>query len=185
MLRHDPDIMMIGEVRDIETAEIAIQVALTGHLIFSTLHTNDAASGVTRLLDMGVQPYLTTSTVICFIAQRLVRLICPQCKYPIEDSAEVMKGFGGLPRGDERTVVYAGKGCEACNFSGYMGRAGIYEFLPVTDEVKQLIMQRATADQIKAKAVEQGMVTLQQAGWHKVKQGLTSPQEVIRVIQDE
>lgn len=185
MLRHDPDIMMIGEVRDIETAEIAIQVALTGHLIFSTLHTNDAAGGVARLIDMGVEPYLITSTVECFIAQRLIRLCCPKCKKASAMTPEVIKDFEGDVEVDQSLTIYQAEGCEACNFTGYSGREGIYEFLLMTDSIRELIMQRATANQIKDKAMSEGMRTLRQSGWEKVKAGLTTPQEVIRVTQEE
>ena len=170
MLRHDPDMMMVGEVRDKETAEIAIQVALTGHLIFSTLHTNDAASGITRLLDMGVEPYLITSTVECFIDQRLIRKICPDCK----ESKEV-----------NGAVTYYGKGCGHCHMTGYKEREGIYEFLLMTEEIRQLIMQRQTASVIKEKAVAQGMKTLSEAGWEKVKAGITTPEEILRVTKEE
>ncbi len=185
VLRHDPDIIMVGEVRDIETAETAIQCALTGHLMFSTLHTNDAASGITRLLDMGVQPFLISSTVECFIAQRLVRTICQKCKHPLSVSAETWKGFSGMTEKDLSIVIYEGKGCEACNFTGYMGRQAIYEFLVMNEKVRELIMERASAAKIKQKAVECGMKTLYQAGLEKVKKGLTTPQEVIRVTQEE
>lgn len=186
MLRHDPDMMMVGEVRDMETAEIAIQVALTGHLIFSTLHTNDAASGVTRLLDMGVEPYLITSTVEGFIAQRLVRILCPKCKQALSLTPAMIKDFGaGLEREAADAVIYESKGCEACHFTGFSGREAIYEFLVINDGIRRLIMERGTAAQIKEKAVGYGMKTLRQAGWEKVKKGATTLQEVIRVTQQE
>ena len=157
MLRHDPDIMMVGEVRDFETAEIAIRMALTGHLLFSTLHTNDAASGVARLLDIGVEPYLIASSVEAFIAQRLVRMVCPRCR---------------------------GKGCEICNSTGYRGRTAIFELLLVNEEIKKLITQKATADEIKKKAVSQGMKTLWEDGQEKIKKGITTREEVLRVTQE-
>lgn len=185
MLRHDPDIMMVGEVRDIETAEIAIQVALTGHLVFSTLHTNDAASGVTRLLDMGVEPYLITSTVQSFIAQRLVRILCPKCKQPATLTPEALKDFGEDVQADSSVRIYEQKGCEACHLTGFTGREAIYEFLMLNDEIRQLIIDRATAGRIKEKAVALGMKTLRQSGWEKVKKGITTIQEVIRVTQEE
>jgi len=185
MLRHDPDIMMVGEVRDTETAEITIQVALTGHLVFSTLHTNDAASAVARLLDMGVEPYLVASSVLCFIAQRLVRLICPQCKKPVHVSEEMFKEMGIGSDTLKGVTIYEGKGCEACNFTGYKGRQGIYEFLPITEEIRDLIIARASAAKIKDKAVEMGMKTLRERGWEKVRRGVTTPSEVIRVTQQE
>lgn len=185
MLRHDPDIMMVGEVRDIETAEISIQVALTGHLVFSTLHTNDAASGVTRLIDMGVEPYLITSTVECFVAQRLVRVLCPQCKTKAAVEEKIVEDIGDEVDLEAVNEVYEAKGCQACNFNGYSGRQGIYEFLLMTDPIRQLIMDRATAGKIKEAAVAGGMKTLAQSGWEKVKQGVTTPQEVIRVTKEE
>lgn len=185
MLRHDPDIMMVGEVRDLETAQIAIQVALTGHLVFSTLHTNDAASGVTRLMDMGIEPYLIASSVECFIAQRLIRLICPKCKVPAKITPEVIKDFGLTPEEAGQLKIYEGKGCEACKFTGYHGREGIYEFLLVNDEIRELITSRASAAQIGAKAVSLGMRTLLQDGFVKVKEGKTTPSEVMRVTKEE
>ena len=185
MLRHDPDIMMVGEVRDIETAEIAIQVALTGHLVFSTLHTNDAASGVARLLDMGVDPYLVTSTVDCFIAQRLIRLLCPKCKQPSKITEEVIKELDGQVHIDPSLKVFEPKGCEACKMTGYFGRHSIYEFLLIDDTISALIMKRVTSNEIKELAVKKGMKTLRQSGWEKVQQGLTTPQEVLRVTREE
>jgi len=185
MLRHDPDIMMVGEVRDRETAEIAIQIAQTGHLVFSTLHTNDAASSVTRLIDMGVEPYLITSSVECFIAQRLVRLICTKCKQPRELSPGMVKEMGITEKDCNNITVFHGGGCEFCNHSGYHGREGIYEFLILNDALREMILTRASAPQIKSKARSMGMKTLLEDGWEKVKAGLTAPEEVIRVTKDE
>jgi len=182
MLRHDPDIMMVGEVRDAETATTAIQVALTGHLIFSTLHTNDAASGVARLLDMGIESYLITSTIQCFIAQRLVRRVCDQCKKAVHLTEDMLGEFGGQIAVD-KTVIYEHAGCDACHGTGYKGRKAIYEFLVLNDDIQKLILHRATSGEIKEKAVASGMKTLRQAGWEKVKQGVTTLQEVIRVTQ--
>ncbi len=185
MLRHDPDVMMVGEVRDTETAEITIQVALTGHLVFSTLHTNDAASAVARLVDMGVEPYLVSSSVLCFIAQRLVRLLCPHCKVPAVVTEDVIKEFG-LNRSDiENLKIYEAKGCETCGLTGYQGRQAIFEFLVLTEDIRTLILQKSSSTQIKNKAVQIGMRTLRQSGWEKVQRGLTSPSEVIRVTQEE
>lgn len=188
MLRHDPDVMMVGEVRDLETAEITIQTALTGHLVFSTLHTNDAASGVTRLIDIGIEPYLVASSVIAFIAQRLVRVICSGCKEKVKlsdmgfkDGQLKIEGFDS----DKDTVVYRGKGCKACNGTGYVGRAAIYEILLIRDEIKNLILTKAPAHIIKEKAVQLGMHTLKQDGWDKVLAGVTTPEEVLRVTQLE
>ncbi|OGX37667.1 MAG: hypothetical protein A3G91_04620 [Omnitrophica WOR_2 bacterium RIFCSPLOWO2_12_FULL_50_9] len=185
MLRHDPDIMMVGEVRDRETAQISVQIALTGHLIFSTLHTNDAASGVTRLLDMGVEPYLITSTVEDFIAQRLVRIICPKCKMPVQVTPEMIKDFGSEADISSTRDVYEGKGCKACNFTGFSGREAIYEFFIFNDAIRQLILERAAAGRLKERAVACGMRTLRQAGWEKVRKGITTIQEVLRVTQEE
>ncbi|MFC1510610.1 GspE/PulE family protein [Candidatus Omnitrophota bacterium] len=184
MLRHDPDVMMVGEVRDIETAEIAIQIALTGHLVFSTLHTNDAASGITRLIDMGVGPYLISSSVECFIAQRLVRRICLECKEAHPVTAEMIDDFGLEPGQWQGKVVYEGKGCEACHFSGYYGREGIYEFLLMTDAIREMVTAKASAEQIKRQAVESGMKTLMDDGLQKVAAGITSLSEIMRVTQE-
>lgn len=185
MLRHDPDVMMVGEVRDTETAEITIQVALTGHLVFSTLHTNDAASAVARLVDMGIEPYLVSSSVLCFIAQRLVRLLCPHCKISAVVTEDMVKEFG-LNRSDITNFkIYEAKGCEACGLTGYQGRQAIFEFLTLTEDIRTLILQKSSSTQIRNKAIQLGMRTLRQSGWEKVQQGLTSPSEVIRVTQEE
>jgi len=185
MLRHDPDIMMVGEVRDLETAEIAIQSALTGHLVFSTLHTNDAASGITRLVDMGIEPYLICSSVECFIAQRLVRLLCPKCKTPARISSSVAEDFGLTPAEVAGVTVYEAHGCKACNGTGYHGRESIYEFLMIKDEIRELVVARASATQIKKAAVNSGMKTLLMHGWEKVKAGITTPSEIIRVTKED
>jgi len=185
MLRHDPDIMMVGEVRDVETAQITIQVALTGHLVFSTLHTNDAASAVARLMDMGIEPYLISSSVLCFIAQRLVRLLCPDCKQPTRLTDEMLKEFSIRREDAKNLIVFEAKGCETCHFTGYHGRQGIFEFLIMKDEIRNLILQKTSSAQINTKALQLGMKTLRQSGWEKIKQGLTSPSEVIRVTQEE
>ena len=182
MLRHDPDIMMVGEVRDFETAEITIRVALTGHLVFSTLHTNDAAGGVTRLIDMGVEPFLVASSVECFVAQRLVRLVCPDCKVEKKPDKKVLKEFG-IGDDVDKVVIYEGKGCEACKFTGYRGRTAIYEFLLMDEEIRELVLQRVSSDQIKKKALELGMNTLRMDGWEKVKKGRTTLSEIIRVTE--
>ncbi|MFH1245471.1 MAG: ATPase, T2SS/T4P/T4SS family [Candidatus Omnitrophota bacterium] len=186
MLRHDPDVMMVGEVRDRETADITIRVALTGHLVFSTLHTNDAAGGVARLLDIGIEPYLAASSVECFIAQRLVRLVCPNCRYVVKPEKEILTRLQLRPEEDlSQATFFVGKGCEQCKFTGYRGRTGIYEFLLVSDNIRDLIIKRASASQIKKLAVSEGMHTLRQDGWGKIKQGLTTPAEVLRVTQEE
>ena len=183
VLRHDPDIMMVGEVRDLETADITIQTALTGHLVFSTLHTNDAASGATRLVDIGIEPFLVASSVEAFIAQRLVRRICPKCKEKIKIKDQKIK-IGDMSLG-KNAVVYAGKGCKECSNTGYKGRTGIYEILKVTEDIRKLIMEKSSADAIKERAIKGGMRTLRQDGWDKVAEGITTPEEVLRVTQEE
>ncbi len=186
MLRHDPDVMMVGEVRDFETAELAIRIALTGHLVFSTLHTNDASSAVTRLIDMGIDPFLVVSSVECFIAQRLIRLICDKCKkedkrdFSPELTKEILEAQRHHP-GEFKAMV--GEGCEQCNFSGFKGRTGIHEFLLLTRVIKDLVMKKASADEIKRAAIENSMRTLRQAGWDKVVKGMTTVDEILRVTQ--
>jgi type II secretory ATPase GspE/PulE/Tfp pilus assembly ATPase PilB-like protein len=187
LLRHDPDVMMVGEVRDLETAELAIRTALTGHLVFSTLHTNDAASGVTRLLDMGLEPFLVASSVQVFIAQRLVRTVCQDCKEKVA-LKDVMKGIKETVKDSLEVIerpeyISRGKGCEACKFTGYRGRMALYEILPITEAIRQLITDKASALQIKKKAIEAGMRTLTREGWAKIRAGLTTPEEVMRVIE--
>lgn len=188
MLRHDPDVMMVGEVRDRETAEIAIRVALTGHLVFSTLHTNDTAGSITRLIDIGLEPYLICSSVEAFIAQRLVRTICPDCKE--ENTAElkdiryqIAQSLGLKSLSD--TKIYKGKGCERCDFTGFRGRTGIYEILLLDEAIKELVLSRASSDQIKKLARARGMRTLRQKGWEKVQAGVTTPEEVMEVTPTE
>ncbi|MBI4712081.1 MAG: Flp pilus assembly complex ATPase component TadA [Planctomycetes bacterium] len=184
MLRHDPDVMMVGEVRDFETAETTIRIALTGHLIFSTLHTNDAAGGVTRLLDMGVEPFLVASSVEAFIAQRLVRVICPDCKEedktaPKELVAELGRVYGiGAGRAPK---IYKGKGCDACNFTGYQGRTAIYEILLVDEHIRKLVLQKSSSEEIKKAAIAGGMKTLRHDGWQKITAGQTTLDEGLRV----
>jgi type II secretory ATPase GspE/PulE/Tfp pilus assembly ATPase PilB-like protein len=184
ILRHDPDVIMVGEVRDLETAEIAIRVALTGHLVFSTLHTNDAASGITRLIDIGVEPYLVSSSVQAFIAQRLIRLICPDCKYedekaPLELKEIIAKELG--LKSMHEVKVYRGKGCPNCNFTGFFGRTAIYEILPIDELIKDLILKKTPSGSINRVAISRGMRTLRQDGWHKTISGFTTPEEVMRV----
>ncbi len=185
MLRHDPDIMMVGEVRDLETAEIAIRVALTGHLVFSTLHTNDAAGAITRLLDMGVEPYLVSSSVECIIAQRLVRVVCTECKQAIKPTKEILEEFGVKEKLSNFTL-FNGKGCEKCRFTGYKGRTGIYEILIMDDKIRKMVLDREVLNKIRGYVVEKKkMKTLRQDGWEKVKSGITTPSEIIRVTQQE
>ena len=186
ILRQDPDIIMVGEIRDRETAEIAIQASLTGHLVFSTLHTNDAASAVTRLLDMGIEPFLISSSVLAIMAQRLVRVICAACREPFEPNAETLREIGLTPEecAPHGGKLFRGRGCDACRGSGYRGRAGIYEMLALDDSVRTLIMQQANAHTIKNAAVQRGMRTLLQDGARKVLQGTTTVEEILRVTQE-
>jgi type II secretory ATPase GspE/PulE/Tfp pilus assembly ATPase PilB-like protein len=186
VLRHDPDVMMVGEVRDYETAEIAIRAALTGHLVFSTLHTNDAAGAVTRLLDMGIEPFLVSSSLECLIAQRLVRLICPKCKEPLKSKESILEQIIKDIKFDPNEVgLYTGAGCQDCRFTGFHGRTAIYEILTLTAPIRELILSRASSQQIKQKAILQGMRTLRQDGLQKVLKGLTTFAEVVRVTQQE
>ena len=184
VLRQDPDVILVGEIRDSETAEIAIQAALTGHLVFSTLHTNDSAGAVTRLLDMKIEPFLISSSVMAILAQRLVRVLCAQCRepYPITP-AEIMELE--IETGSDGATVYRAKGCDTCFHTGYLGRKAIYELLLVDDEIRQLIMKNADASTIKQAAMEKGMRTLRQDGASKALAGITSVEEVVRVTQKE
>lgn len=177
ILRQDPDIIMVGEIRDSETAEIAIRASITGHLVLSTIHTNDAASSVSRLVDMGIEPYLVSSSLVGVIAQRLVRNICPRCKAsyrPTHDEMLMLKMKDPAP-------LYKGAGCPACNFTGYKGRTGIHEVLVVTREVRELVNRRASLDQIAQMGVRQGMTTLQQSCAELVQSGITTTDEMIKV----
>lgn len=183
ILRSDPDVIMIGEVRDFETAQIAIQMSLTGHLVFSTLHTNDAASGITRLIDIGIEPYLIASSVECFIAQRLARLLCSSCKKSTPLTDEIRKEFG-LGLIDPVPSIYEAVGCKECRMTGYSGRQAICEFLLLDERVRAMIVERAPSGLIKEYAVSAGMKTLRRHGWEKVATGLTSPSEVLRLTQD-
>lgn len=184
MLRHDPDVMMVGEIRDFETAEITIRVALTGHLVFSTLHTNDAAGAITRLLDMGIEPYLIASSVECIIAQRLVRVICQECKEVSNVPPEAIFNFIG--REFKRPpIIYEGSGCERCKFRGYRGRTAIYEFLVMNDVIREMVLRKEPANNIKKQALKMGMKTLRQDGWDKILRGITTIEEVARETQQE
>jgi len=185
IVRQDPDVILIGEIRDAETAEIAIHSALTGHLVFSTLHTNDAASAITRLIDMGIEDYLLTSTLIGILAQRLVRVICPFCQeeYALEES--MLKQLGVSYEESSKARLVKPRGCPECGFTGYKGRTGIFEFLRVTDEIRALILQRRDSQVLKDLARQRGMRTLRQDGWLRVKQGMTTVQELLRVTQEE
>jgi general secretion pathway protein E/type IV pilus assembly protein PilB len=177
ILRHDPDVVMIGEIRDMETAEAAIQASLTGHLVFSTLHTNDACSAATRLLDMGMEPYLVTSTLEAAMAQRLVRTICPECKEAYEPDYSLLPRDLVLEKGQ---VLYRGKGCRKCRGTGYYGRSGLFELMVANDAIRERIMARVQTSEIVAAAKKGGLRLLREDGWAKVRAGQTTPDEVIR-----
>lgn len=178
-LRQDPDIIMVGEIRDAEVGEIAVEAALTGHLVLSTLHTNDAASTITRILNMGIQPFLVVASLNVVVAQRLCRKICLNCREEKKVSVEELTACGFAPASAEKIKVYHGRGCEACNSTGYKGRAAIYEVLPVTPKVRELILRNASTDDIKRQAIKDGMKTLRMSALTKVAQGLTTLEEAL------
>ncbi len=179
-LRQDPNIILVGEIRDFETAEIAIKAALTGHLVLSTLHTNDAASAITRLINMGIEPFLVATSVILIVAQRLVRRLCNKCKTVADVSPQVLIELGFTPEEAKNITVYKANGCSECNNTGYKGRIGLFEVLEVTEEIQDLILSGASAAEIRRKAIEQGMLTLRRSGLEKIKAGITSIEEVVR-----
>jgi len=184
-LRQDPDVMMVGEIRDQETGEVAIRAALTGHLVFSTVHTNDAASTITRMVDQGIEPYLVSSSLVLVVAQRLVRTICKDCRTTMKINEEwqvALKKIGIDPAGMDG-VVHFGEGCDECFQSGYAGRTAIYEFMPIDETLRTLVMENATATELKRSAVKRGLVTLREDGRDKVRNGLTTIEEVLRVTQ--
>ena len=184
-LRQDPDIIMVGEIRDQETADIAIRAALTGHLVFSTLHTNDAAGAINRLVDMNVEPFLVASAVEALTAQRLVRRLCPKCKRPWHVDADYLRSID-FPLDQLATgTIYEAVGCEACRGTGYAGRTGIYEILPVTDAIRQMVVDRKSSGEIKAHVLARGFRTLRMDGWRKVLAGITTLSEVIAVTSEE
>jgi len=183
ILRHDPDVLLVGEIRDTETADIAVHASLTGHLVFSTLHTNDAAGAVTRLKDMGVEPYLVASSLEAVLAQRLVRVICPYCKKEdLSSASEVFKNEIGLERSHP---IFHGIGCEECRQTGYLGRQAIFELMAVTDEIRQLILNSRSSGEILEIAKKQGLKTLREDGWRLVAEGKTTIEEVLRVSKDD
>lgn len=185
ILRNDPDIIMVGEIRDHETARIAVESALTGHLVLSTLHTNDSAGAVTRLGDMGVEPYLTASSLVGVVAQRLARLLCPYCKKPYEITREeLLETLPDFPvAADERILkLYHSKGCVQCNNTGYKGRIAIFEFLTMSESIRKLILKRSSTSDIRNAALAEGMISMRQDGFLKIKQGATSIEELMRVI---
>jgi type IV pilus assembly protein PilB len=179
-LRQDPDIMLIGEMRDLETVDIAIKAALTGHLVFSTVHTNDAASTVMRLINMNVEPFLIADSVILIVAQRLVRRLCQKCKAPHRLPEKALIDIGFTPEEVKSVSVWKAAGCDACNNTGYKGRIGLYEVMPVDDEIREMILVRAQSREIKKRAMEKGMKTLRRSGLIKIKNGITSVEEVLR-----
>jgi len=185
IVRQDPDVILIGEIRDAETAEIAIHSALTGHLVLSTLHTNDAPSAITRLIDMGMEDYLLSSTLIGILAQRLVRISCPHCRGQYSPDPAIRKEMKLVALPEENWKIHEVKGCEQCSYSGYWGRAGIFEFLKITEEIQKLILEKKDANIIKEAARLNGMRTLREDGWLKVKEGITTVSEVLRVTQEE
>jgi type IV pilus assembly protein PilB len=179
-LRQDPNIILVGEIRDFETAEIAVKAALTGHLVLSTLHTNDAPSTISRLMNMGIEPFLVATSVNLICAQRLVRRICVQCKEPVQLQAEALTEAGYSPEEAAKITVQHGKGCGTCNNTGYKGRVGLYEVMEINDELRELVLVGASALELKKKAMEQGMITLRRSGLQKVASGLTTMEEVLR-----
>lgn len=186
-LRQDPNIILVGEVRDNETTQLAIQAALTGHLVFSTLHTNNAATAIPRLLDLKAEPFLIASTLTCIVGQRIVRQICPHCKEEFQPTPQVIGGIKNalgklFPQG--QFSLYKGKGCGECNFTGYFDRLGIFEVLPISSKIAHMVLERATADDVEQQAVAEGMITMKQDGYLKVTQGITTIEEVLRVAQD-
>lgn len=179
-LRQDPNIILVGEIRDFETAEIAIKAALTGHLVLSTLHTNDAPSTVSRLVNMGIEPYLVATSVNLIQAQRLVRRICQNCKEEVYTPPEVLVQIGFSQEEASKIKTYRGKGCQICNGTGYKGRIGLYEVMEITDEIRELIIIGATAMELRKKAIEMGMITLRESGLYKIRDGITTIDEVVR-----
>ncbi len=179
-LRQDPNIILVGEIRDMETAEIAVKASLTGHLVLSTLHTNDAPSAVTRLVNMGIEPLLVTSSVILIAGQRLVRRICQDCKEEVDIPRKALLNIGFPPEEAECVKAYTGRGCDKCGHTGYKGRIGLYEVMPLTDTLRQLILEGCTLVDLKKAAIEEGMITLRQSGLIKIKAGITTMEEVIR-----
>jgi type II secretory ATPase GspE/PulE/Tfp pilus assembly ATPase PilB-like protein len=183
ILRHDPDVILIGEIRDRETAQIAVQASLTGHLVFSTLHTNDAPGALTRLVDMGVEPYLVASSLEVVLAQRLVRVLCPECKeiHDALDTRTLRERIEAL----KDAVIYRAAGCRTCRQTGFLGRRALFEVMVLTPEIRQLILKNVSSGEIKDLARRKGMRTLIEDGWRLVRSGVTTPDEVLRVAKDE
>jgi type IV pilus assembly protein PilB len=179
-LRQDPNIILVGEVRDFETAEIAIKAALTGHLVLSTLHTNDAPSTINRLMNMGIEPFLVASSVLLIAAQRLIRKICPECKEEYRVPLEALVDIGFKEEEAQKVTIFKGRGCQLCGNTGYKGRFGIFEVMEVSDSIRELILVGASAMEIRRKAIEEGMITLRYSGIEKLRQGQTTIEEVLR-----
>jgi type IV pilus assembly protein PilB len=180
-LRQDPDVILVGETRDLETAQVSIRAALTGHLVFSTLHTNDCASTIARLLDMGVPPFLISASLVLILAQRLARKVCGRCREPYDIDEETLSVYGGRPTGRGTLTIYRGRGCETCNFTGMKGRVALYEVMPVNERLRDMILKGASTAELRGVAQDQGMKTLRQAGLAKVTEGVTTVEEVLRV----
>jgi general secretion pathway protein E len=183
IVRQDPDVILIGEIRDLETAEIAVQSALTGHLVFSTLHTNDSASAITRLVDLGVEPFLISSSISAVVAQRLVRMLCKECRQTYRPDDAALQQIGIDPQHMQQEVFYQARGCDHCFQTGYRGRTGIFEIMELNEELKSLILKTFDSNLIKKSARENGMITLRQDGIRKLTEGVTTIEEVFRVTQ--
>ncbi len=185
ILRQDPDVILVGEIRDVETAEIAIHASLTGHLVFSTLHTNDAPGAITRLVDMGIEPFLVSSSLVAVLGQRLVRTVCPNCRTEYKLTPAELAELGGYASQVKNGKLFRGRGCETCTGTGFFGRIGIYELLLVDDDIRNLITTNTDSATIKRKAAAKGMTSLRDDGFHKIIQGITTMSEVLRVTQEE
>jgi len=179
-LRQDPNIILVGEIRDFETAEIAVKAALTGHLVLSTLHTNDAPSTINRLMNMGIEPFLVSTSVNLICAQRLVRRLCQNCKEEIHMPPTALVDIGFSPEEAPRLKLHKGKGCQNCNNTGYKGRVGLYEVMEITDAIREMILTGASAIELRRKSIEEGMITLRRSGLQKIRDGLTTVEEVLR-----
>jgi type IV pilus assembly protein PilB len=179
-LRQDPNIVLVGEIRDFETAEIAIKAALTGHLVLSTLHTNDAPSTINRLMNMGIEPFLVATSVHLIAAQRLVRRVCQKCKEQEDVPVQALLNIGFSEAEAPDITLYKGRGCEVCNHRGYKGRVGLFEVMNITDDIRELILSGATALELRRKSIEEGMISLRHSGLHKIREGVTTVEEVVR-----
>ncbi|MCG8455718.1 MAG: Flp pilus assembly complex ATPase component TadA, partial [Holophagales bacterium] len=180
ILRQDPDVVMVGEIRDLETAEIAVQASLTGHLVLSTLHTNDAPSTINRLMNMGIEPFLVATSVHLVVAQRLVRRICTYCKEPFDVNPAELIQIGFSEREARTLKLFKGRGCDQCGDTGYKGRTGLYEVMKIDDELRDLILSGASSLELREKAIENGMISLRGSGLQKIRDGMSSIEEVVR-----